>query len=161
MLKVIHIPLDERPCNYDFPHQIFCGNEFDIKRVPFEYMGLKKKPGQIDKINEYLLKQQNETSGEQFEQIEALRTIVWHFRQLQEKQNSESPKNKDSNTPANVTTYNGKSVGGVLLREQNESEENYNKRFEYFSKFCVCYYRTCILRRKHSRRGTLLLGCKD
>ena len=23
MLKIVHIPLDERPCNYDFPKNIF------------------------------------------------------------------------------------------------------------------------------------------
>jgi hypothetical protein len=50
--------------------QIFIGTEDDF-----------------NEINEYLLEQQNETSGEQFEQIEALRTVVWHFRQLQEQQN--------------------------------------------------------------------------
>ena len=53
MLKIIHIPLDERPCNYDFPTNIFKGKEFDIVRVPFEYMGLKKKPGNIAKIQEF------------------------------------------------------------------------------------------------------------
>ena len=73
MLKVIHIPLDERPCNYDFPHQIFCGNEFDIKRVPFEYMGLKKKPGQIDKINEYLLSE----SKDAYALVVALDTLLY------------------------------------------------------------------------------------
>ena len=55
MLKIIHIPLDERPCNYDFPKNIFEGEEFNIVRVPFEYMGLKKKPGNIEKIQEFFL----------------------------------------------------------------------------------------------------------
>ena len=55
MLKIVHIPLDERPCNYDFPKNIFQGKEFDVVRVPFEYMGLKKKPGNIDKIQEFFL----------------------------------------------------------------------------------------------------------
>ena len=73
MLKVIHIPLDERPCNYDFPNQIFCGNEFDIKRVPFEYMGLKKKPGQIDKINEYLLSE----SKDAYALVVAIDTLLY------------------------------------------------------------------------------------
>ncbi len=53
MLKIVHIPLDERPCNYDFPTQMFQGKEFQIERVPFEYMGLKKKPGNIEKIQEF------------------------------------------------------------------------------------------------------------
>ena len=53
MLKIVHVPLDERPCNYDFPKLMFQGKEFDIVRVPFEYMGLKKRPGKIDKIQEF------------------------------------------------------------------------------------------------------------
>ena len=57
MLKIVHIPLDERPCNYDFPKNIFQGQEFDIVRVPFEYMGLKKKPGNITKIQEFFEKE--------------------------------------------------------------------------------------------------------
>ena len=57
MLKIVHIPLDERPCNYDFPTLMFKGKEFDIVRVPFEYMGLKKKPGNIEKIQEFFEKE--------------------------------------------------------------------------------------------------------
>ena len=57
MLKIVHIPLDERPCNYDFPKHIFHGEEFEIVRVPFEYMGLKKKPGDIKKIQEFFRKE--------------------------------------------------------------------------------------------------------
>lgn len=53
MLKIVHIPLDERPCNYNFPKDIFKGDEFNIVRVPFELMGLKKRPGNIDKIQEF------------------------------------------------------------------------------------------------------------
>ena len=54
MKKYLYIPLDERPCNYNFAYQIFNDDNFEIKRVPFEYMGLKKKPGKIDKINQFL-----------------------------------------------------------------------------------------------------------
>ncbi len=57
MQKIVHVPLDERPCNYDFPKEMFQGSEFDIIRVPFEYMGLKKKPGNIEKIKSFLLKE--------------------------------------------------------------------------------------------------------
>lgn len=57
MLKIVHIPLDERPCNYDFPKNIFHGEEFEIVRVPFEYMGLKKKPGDVKKIQEFFKKE--------------------------------------------------------------------------------------------------------
>ena len=41
MKKVVMIPLDERPCNYNFPSQLPTG---DVKIVlpPFELMGNKK-----------------------------------------------------------------------------------------------------------------------
>ena len=57
MLKIVHVPLDERPCNYDFPKAMFQGKEFDIVRVPFQYMGLKKRPGKIDKIQDFFEKE--------------------------------------------------------------------------------------------------------
>lgn len=63
MQKIVHIPLDERPCNYDFPTQIFQGGEFEIVRVPFEFMGLKKKPGNIDKIQEFLFNESQDAYG--------------------------------------------------------------------------------------------------
>ena len=50
MNKILHIPLDERPCNYEFPKQIFQGGEWEILTLPFSYLGLKKKPAQIEKI---------------------------------------------------------------------------------------------------------------
>ena len=46
------------------------------------------KPNQESGLFLNYFYKQNETSGEQFEQIEALRTVVWHFRQLQEEQNA-------------------------------------------------------------------------
>ena len=51
--RYLYIPLDERPCNYDFAYEIFNDDFLNIQRVPFEYMGLKKKPGNIEKINDF------------------------------------------------------------------------------------------------------------
>ena len=55
MNKILHIPLDERPCNYEFPKQIFQGGEWEILTLPFSYLGLKKKPAQIKKIQQWVL----------------------------------------------------------------------------------------------------------
>ena len=55
--RYLYIPLDERPCNYDFAYEIFNDDFLNIQRVPFEYMGLKKKPGNIEKINDFLIKE--------------------------------------------------------------------------------------------------------
>lgn len=54
MNKVVYVSLDERPCNYDFPVQIFDSENFTIERVPKELLGYKKKPANIDGIHEWL-----------------------------------------------------------------------------------------------------------
>jgi hypothetical protein len=53
--RILIVPLDERPCNYNFSHQMFNTEDVIIDRIPFEYMGFKKKKGNIEKINEYIL----------------------------------------------------------------------------------------------------------
>lgn len=63
MKTFLFIPLDERPCNYDFPYLIFNDKDLAIKRVPFEYMGLKKKPGNVDKIKDFLLDNYKDANG--------------------------------------------------------------------------------------------------
>ena len=61
--RYLYIPLDERPCNYDFAYEIFNDDFLNIQRVPFEYMGLKKKPGNIEKINDFLIKEAKNADG--------------------------------------------------------------------------------------------------
>ena len=61
--RYLYIPLDERPCNYDFAYEIFNDSFLNIIRVPFEYMGLKKKPGNIQKINDFLLQEAKNADG--------------------------------------------------------------------------------------------------
>ena len=73
MIKIVHVPLDERPCNYDFPTLMFQGKEFDIHRVPFEYMGLKKKPGNILKIQEFF----KEACNDAYAAIVSIDTLVY------------------------------------------------------------------------------------
>ena len=63
MKNFLFIPLDERPCNYKFPSLIFNDENFKIKTVPFEYMGLMKKPGNIEKINDFLLNEYKDADG--------------------------------------------------------------------------------------------------
>ena len=53
--RILIVPLDERPCNYNFSHQMFQTDDVIVDRIPFEYMGFKKKKGNIEKINEYIL----------------------------------------------------------------------------------------------------------
>jgi len=42
MKKVVYLSLDERPCNYDFPYNLFNDNSFKISRVNLDCMGFKK-----------------------------------------------------------------------------------------------------------------------
>ena len=56
-----------------FPVQIYIGTEEDFYE-----------------INNHLLEKQRNSSKEEFERIETLRSVIWHFRQLQEQQNNET-----------------------------------------------------------------------
>lgn len=46
--KVVLLPLDERPCNFKFPYQIFHSEDFVIDRI--EPLGDKKIPADVEKI---------------------------------------------------------------------------------------------------------------
>lgn len=50
MKKIVYIPLDERPCNYDFPYKIFNDQDFVIIRPPIQLLGFKKVPAKIDEL---------------------------------------------------------------------------------------------------------------
>ena len=47
--RILIVPLDERPCNYNFSHQMFNTEDVIINKIPFEYMRFKKKKGNIEK----------------------------------------------------------------------------------------------------------------
>lgn len=54
-MKVIYVPLDERPCNYKYPQ--FLANlteDIEILVPPVEYMGKLKKPSNVNKIWEWI-----------------------------------------------------------------------------------------------------------
>ena len=50
MKKILLIPLDERPCNYDFPRQLASCTEYELLMPPRKILGKKKKPGDVDAI---------------------------------------------------------------------------------------------------------------
>lgn len=45
---IAFVPLDERPCNYEFPSLLARGTDFEVQRPPMQLMGLKKRPGDAD-----------------------------------------------------------------------------------------------------------------
>ncbi|MDD3999614.1 MAG: DUF4127 family protein [Bacilli bacterium] len=54
-MKILYIPLDERPCNYKFPYQIFNDKEFEVIRPPMEIMGGKKQNANIEALGAWLI----------------------------------------------------------------------------------------------------------
>ncbi|WP_425436634.1 DUF4127 family protein [Paenibacillus donghaensis] len=48
--QITFMPLDERPCNYEFPYLLAQGTDFTVKRPPMEMMGLKKRPGDVEQL---------------------------------------------------------------------------------------------------------------
>ncbi|MGD1823440.1 MAG: DUF4127 family protein [Pleomorphochaeta sp.] len=54
-MKILYMPLDERPCNYKFPNMNLINNkDIELIKIPKNYMGNFKKSANIDKIYEWL-----------------------------------------------------------------------------------------------------------
>lgn len=53
MKKIVLLPLDERPCNYDFPYKLFNCNEFKVIRP--EKLGDKKQAASLNDMKQFLL----------------------------------------------------------------------------------------------------------
>lgn len=55
-IKILYLPLDERPCNYDFAKRIAdCSGKIELLRPDLSIMGRKKVPADFKKIREFLL----------------------------------------------------------------------------------------------------------
>lgn len=63
MPKIVLLPLDERPCNYLFPQKIFAETELNVVTCDLSILGLKKKPANLKKIDEFLLKETKDAYG--------------------------------------------------------------------------------------------------
>lgn len=48
--RLLFIPLDERPCNYQFPYLLAQGTDLEMERPPLEWMGQKKIPGDTNRL---------------------------------------------------------------------------------------------------------------
>jgi hypothetical protein len=53
MKKIVLLPLDERPCNFDFPYKLFNSN--DIKIIRPDKLGDKKQAASFGEIKQFLL----------------------------------------------------------------------------------------------------------
>lgn len=55
-MKVLYIPLDERPCNLRYPQDIAEINQaIEVIVPPLEILGLKKQPADIERVSEFIL----------------------------------------------------------------------------------------------------------
>lgn|SRR5690554_1345253 len=61
--KVVFLPLDERPCNYKFPFDIFKNTNLNVVRINKDLMGYKKSPAKFDVIKKFLLEESNDADA--------------------------------------------------------------------------------------------------
>ncbi|MDQ1911836.1 DUF4127 family protein [Paenibacillus sp. GD4] len=61
--KMIYVPLDERPCNYEFPALMALGTDVTLVRPGLELLGRKKQPGDVDGLWSWLLKEAADADG--------------------------------------------------------------------------------------------------
>ena len=54
MKKLVLLPLDERPCNYEFPYLLAHGTEYEVVRPPFAIMPHKKQAGDCAALMAFL-----------------------------------------------------------------------------------------------------------
>ncbi|WP_046212659.1 DUF4127 family protein [Paenibacillus wulumuqiensis] len=48
--KIVIMPLDERPCNYNFPYELGKSTDCKVVRPPLEWMGHKKQPADTARL---------------------------------------------------------------------------------------------------------------
>jgi hypothetical protein len=63
MEKIVYVSLDERPCNYKFPEQIFKSTDYEIVSPELNIMPYKRTAGDFSKLKEFLLKETKEAYG--------------------------------------------------------------------------------------------------
>ena len=54
-MKVVYLPLDERPCNYHFAGRIASGSGVEVISPDSEALGYKKTPAVYEKLKEFIL----------------------------------------------------------------------------------------------------------
>ena len=58
MRKIVYLPLDERPCNYDFPYLVTeSSDKVEVVRPPLELMGKKKHPADTDALSDFVVRE--------------------------------------------------------------------------------------------------------
>lgn len=63
MKKIIYIPVDERPCTYKFPGLLSKSTDYQLISPPLSLLGLRKKPGNVEGIWEWLETELSQAEG--------------------------------------------------------------------------------------------------
>ena len=56
-MKIVYLPLDERPCNYAFAQRIAEGTPVRLAVPPIDILGQKKMPADADAVRAFLLRE--------------------------------------------------------------------------------------------------------
>ena len=63
MKKIVVVPLDERPCNYNFNQWLAPQTDFKLVLPPLDILGEKKQVGDVEAINEWLINESKDAYG--------------------------------------------------------------------------------------------------
>jgi len=63
MKKIVLLPLDERPCNYDFALDMFNQGDIQLIRPELDILGNKKTSGHMGKIQKFLIESTKDADG--------------------------------------------------------------------------------------------------
>lgn len=72
-VKIVYLPLDERPCNYEFPALLLKDTGINMARPDLEMMGRKKQPGDTERLGAWLAEECGDAEGA----IVALDTLLF------------------------------------------------------------------------------------
>lgn len=62
-MKIVYLPLDERPCNYAFAQRIAAGSPVRLAVPPIDILGRKKTPADADAVRAFLLRECKEADA--------------------------------------------------------------------------------------------------
>ncbi len=63
MKKIVIMPLDERPCNYQFNQWLADDTDYEIVAPPLSMLGNKKEPGDVEALGQWLLDNARDAYG--------------------------------------------------------------------------------------------------
>lgn len=61
--KIVYVPIDERPCNYDFPLELFKSTDLELVVPGMDILGVKKKPANHEALEAFLIKETKDADG--------------------------------------------------------------------------------------------------